>query len=88
MASPQPNPDPTQPPIVNSPPPGAPQTADKAKIAASLFAVIVAVAGSLRDYYAGGNDFSSDGLITWILTAILGAGVVGYGTYQTRNKPL
>lgn len=67
----------------NSPAPGTPQTADKAKIG-TLVATIGAVLTFIVAYFPDNDDIQLwGGLIVGVLTIA----ATNYGVYKTANKP-
>lgn len=65
-----------------SPAPGTPQTATKALVATVLTAVTVFVSAWIAD----DNGTSTQEVLSWIVSALVAAGVVGYPTYQVKNR--
>jgi predicted benzoate:H+ symporter BenE len=62
--------------------PGTPQTPTKALVATVLTAVTVFVSAWIAD----DNGASTQEILSWIISALVSAGVVGYPTYQVKNR--
>lgn len=73
---------------MNSPAPGTPQTADKAKVAATLTGALVTILVALARYFddKNGTDFTE--LLSALLVGLGSAGVTGFATYKTKNRLL
>lgn len=65
-----------------SPTPGTPQTATKA-----IVATVLAVVGAfLTAWIADDGGASGQEILTWAVSALITAGVVGGGTFQVKNR--
>jgi hypothetical protein len=70
----------------SSPAPGTPQTADKAKAAAAVTGLLMALAVGVARYFDDKNGTNFTEILSAVAAGVAGAGATGYATFSTRNK--
>jgi hypothetical protein len=70
----------------NSPAPGVPQTADKAKVGGIIAAAVLLVAVFLALYLDGKNGTNWAETLITVGIAVLGGGATYAGVFQTKNR--
>lgn len=68
--------------------PGTPQTADKAKTAALVTGILVAVLVGAARYFDDRNGTNITEILSAILAGLASAGVTGAATFKAQNKPV
>ena len=73
-------------PLTNSPAPGVPQTADKAKAGAVVAGVALGVALILALYFDGRNGTDFAEVLISVVVALVGGGAPGGAVFKTKNR--